>query len=523
MKMDWRVVGVLVLLIALPRGGVVASEEAAAEAAEEGVPEGPSSVLDLDSSNFAETLEAHDFIVVEFYAPWCGHCKSLAPEYEKAAAVLKNNDPPIVLAKVDGDEEKNKMLLQEQEVRGFPTLKIFRSKGLQSEEYKGPRDAEGIIAYLKKQAGPVSVELKSVEEAKAFTASSRVTIVGLFDKFEGDDYSRYIIAAEAVRADYVFAHTKDASHFPVDLKAPAVGLFKDFDDGFSSTNDFSLDKLTAFLEEESLPLLTEMNKDAAAHPFLLRFFNNPDSKIFFLLDYNLADSAEYKKIYSDLAKAGKGKGLRYLIADLEDSENALRFFGLEKEVTPVLIIHDTSDHKYIKEKVKPSEIAPWISDYLEGKLEVHVKSEAIPETNDEPVKVIVAKTLNETVLLSKKFVILEFYAPWCGHCKKLAPVLEEVAVHYKDAPEVLIAKYDATANDVPKELYEVDGFPTVYFHTPAGQLHVYDGGRAKEDIIAFIEKHRNPESASSHLESVTEPASDEAAKEVASEDVKDEL
>jgi len=51
-------------------------------------------------ADFEKVVKDSDFLVAEFYAPWCGHCKSLAPEYEKAAKTLKDNESTAVLAKV---------------------------------------------------------------------------------------------------------------------------------------------------------------------------------------------------------------------------------------------------------------------------------------------------------------------------------------------------------------------------------------------------------------------------------------
>ncbi len=90
---------------------------------------------------------------VGFNYPRCGHCKSLAPEYEKAATELSANDPPVTLAKVDATIES--ALGSKYGVTGYPTLKIFR-KGVESGPYEGPRTAAGIVKYMQKQSGPSS-------------------------------------------------------------------------------------------------------------------------------------------------------------------------------------------------------------------------------------------------------------------------------------------------------------------------------------------------------------------------------
>lgn len=65
------------------------------------------SVVELDESNFDEFIK-RDLVLVEFYAPWCGHCKSLAPKYEEAAERLLRHDPPIPLGKVRLPHERRK-------------------------------------------------------------------------------------------------------------------------------------------------------------------------------------------------------------------------------------------------------------------------------------------------------------------------------------------------------------------------------------------------------------------------------
>lgn len=90
---------------------------------------------------------------------------------------MSSHDPPIVLAKVDANEEKNKALASEYDVKGYPTLKIVRNGGKNVQEYKGPREADGIVDYLKRQSGPASTEIKSADEATAFIGENKVVIV----------------------------------------------------------------------------------------------------------------------------------------------------------------------------------------------------------------------------------------------------------------------------------------------------------------------------------------------------------
>jgi protein disulfide-isomerase A1 len=105
------------------------------------------------AQNFDEVVNANSHVLVEFYAPWCGHCKKLAPEYAAAAAQLKASGNKAVLAKVDADSEKD--LGAKFEVEGFPTLKWFVNG--KPQEYNGGRVTKEIVSWIEKHTGPAYV------------------------------------------------------------------------------------------------------------------------------------------------------------------------------------------------------------------------------------------------------------------------------------------------------------------------------------------------------------------------------
>merc|ERR1711966_251639 len=112
-------------------------------------------------------------------------------------------------------------------------------------------------------------------------------------------------------------------------------------------------------------------------------------------------------------------------------------------------------------EVTKDNVEKFLADFKDGKLEPFLKSEEPPASNDGPVKVIVGSTFDAEVANGGKWVLLEAYAPWCGHCKKLMPVWEDLGEAFKESSgTVTIAKVDATANDLPKSL-GIKGFPTL--------------------------------------------------------------
>eukprot|EP00286_Rhodomonas_abbreviata_P028981 CAMPEP_0181315394 /NCGR_PEP_ID=MMETSP1101-20121128/15352_1 /TAXON_ID=46948 /ORGANISM="Rhodomonas abbreviata, Strain Caron Lab Isolate" /LENGTH=443 /DNA_ID=CAMNT_0023422599 /DNA_START=8 /DNA_END=1339 /DNA_ORIENTATION=+ len=131
-------------------------------------------VVELNDVNFnALVMESTEPWIVEFYAPWCGHCKALEPEFAKAAKELKGDG--ILLGAVDATQ--NAELAQKYGVKGYPTLKTFaggpKSK---AKTYKGPREADGIVDYARSTLGgefatPAPVEMLQLTSADAYAAT----------------------------------------------------------------------------------------------------------------------------------------------------------------------------------------------------------------------------------------------------------------------------------------------------------------------------------------------------------------
>ena len=146
---------------------------------------GASSVLDLVPSNFDDVvLKSGRPALVEFYAPWCGHCKKLAPTYEELATNLDFAKDQVSIAKVDADAEKD--LGKRFGVQGFPTLKWFDGKSDKPEDFSGGRDLESLqdfvvaktgIKIKKKASSPSRVEMLTDKSFKAQIGGDKDVLV----------------------------------------------------------------------------------------------------------------------------------------------------------------------------------------------------------------------------------------------------------------------------------------------------------------------------------------------------------
>jgi len=446
-----------------------------------------SKVVVLNKDNFDKVVNEAETILVKFYAPWCGHCKHLAPEYIKAAEILEKDGEGVILAEVNAEEETD--LAHRFDVHGYPTLYVFH-KG-EKFDYKGPREANGIVKYMRAQAGPAAKPLATEEDLTKFLGRMEDIKFVAFTKADSSVGKEYAKLANALRENYLFAITD-----PTDARKDKIVAFRSFgteEKEVEYTGKNKVDDIRKWVQEVSVPLAGVYDDDTksryGALPILFLYSKVSASN----------DPAGLRYILNRLrpvAKEFKGK-LNFVAAD--NSDRNFDEMGFDKDVKYQVAIQD--GEKLYKSDIKElnkDKIKEFAQLFVDGKAEQYIKSEEVPApVKAGEVEVVVGKTFEKTITKTETDTFIVAYAPWCGHCKALLPTWEKLAEKYNvDGSKVRVAKIDATNNFVPSN-FEVRGFPSIFW-VPAGKGTSplkYEGGRELDDFENYIKKHASKKSA----------------------------
>jgi len=266
-------------------------------------------------------------------------------------------------------------------------------------------------------------------------------------------------------------------------------LFKDFDEGKNVfEGEITDEEIVKFVAANSLPLVVDFNHETASKIF----GGEIKSHLLIFLSKEAGHYDAHIEACRGAAKGFKGQVLFVTInTDEEDHARILEFFGMKKEEVPGLRIikleEDMAKYKPDSYDLGENALTSFVQSFLEGKLKQHLLSQELPEDWDsEGVKTLVSSNFDEVVFNKDKDVLVEFYAPWCGHCKQLAPIFDQLGEKFKDNDEILIAKMDATANEL--EHTKIQSFPTLkLYKKETNEVVDYNGARTLEALSDYLE------------------------------------
>ncbi|CAN1346438.1 Protein disulfide isomerase-like 1-4 [Linum perenne] len=490
-------------------------------------------VVVLNEGNFSDFVKDHKFVLVEFYAPWCGHCQSLAPEYAAAATELKGDD--VALAKVDATEESE--LSQEYDVQGFPTL-VFFADGV-NKPYSGQRTKDAIVAWIKKKTGPGISNITTLDDAQRILTSDTKVALAYLNSLVGPE-SQELAAASRLEDDVDFYQTVNPDvaklfHLDPEAKRPTLVMIKKEDEKLSYFGmsvvygNFSRSAIAEFVFANKLPLVTIFTRENAPSVF------ESEIKKQLILFAGKNDSEKVLPLFQEAAKLFKGK-LVCVFVDMDNEDvgkPVSDYFGITTSPKVIGYTGNEDTKKFVLDKdVTVDNVKDFGQNFIDDSLKPFYKSDPIPETNDGDVKIVVGDNFDDIVLDESKDVLLEIYAPWCGHCQSLEPIYNKLAKHLKGIDSIVIAKMDGTTNEHPRA--KSDGFPTLLFF-PAGNKSfdpvTVDTDRTVVAFYKFIKKHASipfklqkpASSPTPKPASETEKSSNVAKESSSSNDEKDEL
>ncbi|XP_043703959.1 protein disulfide isomerase-like 5-2 [Telopea speciosissima] len=328
------------------------------------------SVLELDESNFDSAISAFEFILVDFYAPWCGHCKRLAPELDVAAPILAGLDKPIVIAKINAD--KFTRLASKYEIDGFPILKLFMQGT--PVEYTGPRKADLLVRFLKKFVAPDVALLESDSAINKFVEAAGTNfpiyigfgldesiISGLATKYK---QKAWFSVAKGFSEEVMIAYDFD--------KVPAlVAIHPSYDEQSIFYGPFEEEFLGNFIIQNLLPLSLPINYET------LKLLKDEERNIVLTIVDDETDEKSLKLFKMLKAAASANRDLIFGYVGLKQWEDFTDTFDVNKKTKlPKMIVWNRNEEYFsvigsesLDEEDQGSQITRFIEGYREGRTE----------------------------------------------------------------------------------------------------------------------------------------------------------
>lgn len=433
----------------------------------------------LTDATFDDFIKSHVNVFVNFYTPDCGSCKAMEPQYTSLAKNMKRLEIPI--AKVD--LSVNKELASRFGVEGLPLLVSFRNG--YNFTYKGKKTEDDMMSYL---ASKKHLRLRTItKEIELLGEESKgLSLVYFIDKSEPAKH-----LAEAIQIAYPeipLSICYDAElKNKYDPRGYVLVLYRNFDSGKKMMITHMLpnfDDIKVFINTFRFPIVMNFDEKTAE-----RIFSIKRPVMIFLADNSISNELS---VFKEFAKEHSNE-MFFAYSPITEGfgTHLAQFLSVSKKDEPAIRIMDFENNSFNKYKISSFDIEGMkkaLTDYKEGKLKHFYKSEPLPVSNDQPVKVVVGDSLDDMVLNNDKFVLLEIYAPWCGHCQKLEPIYQKLGDLLASEPDLVIAKMDGTVNE--HSTFTIQNFPTIYFYKigSKNQPELYNGPKEFDAMIKYLEE-----------------------------------
>jgi len=439
--------------------------------------------LSLTELDFHDALKENDYLLVNFHALWCRYSKKLKPEWKKLGELLKTENSKVKLAKVEAYDEKK--LAEEYGVEGYPTIKLF-IKG-QPVNYHGHRLAENILEFVQRQ---LKAPLSEVTDPQYI--QNKLKEYEWIALLIGQEANQAVLDVAAEQGDVLFVRTNQAA---------VKGKYANPEDGQivlvnNITHNYNTlttdldnkESIKTFIENHKFPEVPRFSSGTAERVFL----SEEGAMILIVKEENSAAETAFKAANKNI-----GDKIFMTVANYNEEIGRLlaENIGVEASQLPAVRIVRADRERirkyYLDGAITADNIAAFFKDYQNKKAKRSYLSEPVPTENNDLVKKVVTKTFKDMVLDEKKDVLVQFWAPWCGHCRAMMPVYDNVARKTREVENFVVAKMDLSVNDVEGFGIDIVEYPTILLFTKGDKENPieFKGERNEYVFDKFIRSH----------------------------------
>ncbi|XP_007238204.4 protein disulfide-isomerase [Astyanax mexicanus] len=478
-------------------------------------------VLVLTESNFNRALKLHSQLLVHFYAPLSGESLGSILEFAQAASELKEANSDVKLGGLDVSKQKD--LAKTLNVTTVPSVRLYLSGDKYNPVYCPVlKSSASIISWLKRRKGPSADLIKDLSQLEKFTAEDDLVILGLFkDVEEGAVKVFYEVAADVPDLPFgvtgneqVFSKYGRTEHSVLLLRKSKMA------EHFEMTSETVKDDVILFIRIHEMPLVTEYNGKTSSKILSSVVQNH----LILFMDKAGKGFKQTYRAFKSTAKEFRGKVL-FVLIDSGEPRNGriMEYFRVRKEDAPLVRMVNLTDsfqYQLPSDLMDIQTFTDFIESYLQGKAKLKLQSEPVPDGWDkQPVKELVGMNFERVAFNHEKNVLILFYSPWSSDSRALFPLWEDLAEHFSDSEDVVVARIDITANDVNIRMMDrypcIKVFPAVY----AERVVSYSGEAKLEPIVEFV----NAESERAKVDKAKEVIERKKYLDAQKEAAKDEL